>query len=117
MKASARLFAANTARLAIVGDNPMLLSSEDPGKVSRANKANSLAYKPALEKIAGFDINWNIVAFPGSAWAHQVFPHDEPDVAVAKLGDAIFAASRVDTADPIAAWAAHNAALRSRTQC
>ncbi|HEY0145657.1 MAG TPA: aminopeptidase [Methylovirgula sp.] len=111
-----KAFAANTARLAIVGDNPMLLAGEDPAKVSRANKANSIAYKPALEKIAGFDINWNIAAYPGAAWAHQVFPEDEPDVAVAKLSDAIFAASRVDKADPIAAWAAHNAALRSRTQ-
>jgi aminopeptidase len=111
-----KAFAANTARLAVVGDNPMLLAGEDPAKVARANKANSIAYKPALEKIAGFDINWNIVAFPGMAWAHQVFPHDEADVAVAKLSEAIFAASRVDTADPIAAWAAHNAALRSRTQ-
>ncbi len=112
----AQAFAANTARLAIVGDNPMLLSGEDSAKVARANRANSIAYKPALEKIAGFDINWNIIAYPGAAWAHQVFPHDEPDVAAAKLGDAIFAASRVDTADPIAAWTAHNAALRSRTQ-
>ncbi len=111
----AKAFDANTARLAIVGDNPMLLSAEDPAKVSRASKANSIAYQPALEKIAGFDINWNIVAFPGAAWARQVFPKDEEDVAVAKLADAIFAASRVDTADPIAAWATHNAALQART--
>src|SRR5690606_39521031 len=65
----AKAFSQNTARLAIVGDNPMLLSGEDPEKVARANKANSMAYKPALEKIAGFDINWNIVAFPGTSWA------------------------------------------------
>ncbi|OYY82352.1 MAG: aminopeptidase, partial [Rhizobiales bacterium 35-66-30] len=58
----AKAFSANTARLAIVGDNPMLLSGQDPAKVARANKANSLAYQPALEKIAGFDINWNIIA-------------------------------------------------------
>ena len=31
----------NTARLAIVGDNPMLLSGEDASKVARASKANS----------------------------------------------------------------------------
>ena len=48
----AKAFAANTARLAIVGDDPMLLSREDPAKVARANKANSIAYQPALEKIA-----------------------------------------------------------------
>ena len=112
----AKAFSANTARLAIVGDNPMLLSGEDPAKVARANKANSMAYQPALEKIAGFDINWNIIAFPGTSWAKQVFPGEEDNVAVAKLADAIFAASRVDNADPVSAWAAHNAALRTRTE-
>jgi aminopeptidase len=112
----AKAFSANTARLAIVGDNPMLLAGEDPAKVGRASKANSIAYQPALEKIAGFDINWNIISFPGTAWAKLVFPDVEEDVAVAKLADAIFAASRVDVDDPVAAWAQHNATLRSRTE-
>ncbi|HQS08787.1 MAG: aminopeptidase [Rhizobiales bacterium 24-66-13] len=112
----AKAFSANTARLAIVGDNPMLLSGQDPAKVARANKANSLAYQPALEKIAGFDINWNIIAYPTASWAKLVFPGDEEPVAVAKLAQAIFAASRVDGDDPVAAWSAHNAALRTRTE-
>lgn len=46
----AKAFSENTARLAIVGDNPMLLADEDPAKVGRAAKANSLAYQPALER-------------------------------------------------------------------
>ena len=111
----AKAFSEDTARLAIVGDNPMLLSSEDPAKVARANKANSVAYQPALEKIAGFDINWNIVAYPGASWAKEVFPGEEEHVAVGKLAEAIFAASRVDNDDPIAAWTAHNASLATRT--
>jgi aminopeptidase len=111
-----KAFAANTARLAIVGDNPMLLSGEDPVKVARASKANSVAYQPALEKIANFDINWNIIAYPSQSWAKQVFPEDEEHVAVAKLADAIFAASRIDNDDPIAAWKSHNATLRGRTE-
>ncbi|MGA2290518.1 aminopeptidase [Bradyrhizobium sp.] len=112
----AKAFAGNTARLAIVGDNPMLLSGEDPAKVARASKANSIAYRPALEKITGFDVNWNIIAYPSASWAKQVFPGDEEDVAVAKLADAIFKASRVDHADAIAAWGKHNAVLRERTE-
>ncbi|QWG12867.1 aminopeptidase [Bradyrhizobium sediminis] len=111
-----KAFAANTARLAIVADNPMLLANEDPVKVSRASKANSMAYQPALEKIVGFDINWNIIAYPSPAWAKQVFPGDEEDVAVAKLADAIFAASRVDKDGAVAAWQKHNAVLRERTE-
>src|SRR6478752_6807790 len=112
----AKAFSANTARLAIVGDNPMLLSGEDPAKVARASKANSIAYQPALEKIVGFDVNWSIIAYPSASWAKQVFPGDEEDVAVAKLADAIFAASRVDNDDPVSAWKKHNAALRQRTE-
>ena len=111
----AKAFAGNTARLAIVGDNPMLLSGEDPAKVARASKANSIAYKPALESIVNFDINWNIIAYPSAPWAKQVFPDDPEDIAVAKLAEAIFAASRVDNDDPVAAWQKHNAALRIRT--
>jgi aminopeptidase len=111
-----KAFAANTARLAIVGDDPMLLAFQDPAKVARASKANSIAYQPALEKIVNFDVNWNIIAYPSASWAKQVFPGDEEDVAVAKLADAIFAASRVDKDLAVSAWQRHNASLRGRTE-
>src|SRR5258707_10772661 len=111
-----KAFDANTARLAIVGDDPMLLSGEDAAKVARASKANSIAYKPALERIVSFDINWNIIAYPSPAWAKLVFPEDEEDVAVAKLAEAIFSASRGDNDDAGAAWEKHNATLRARTE-
>ncbi|MFK4512323.1 aminopeptidase [Bradyrhizobium daqingense] len=111
----AKAFSDNTARLAIVGDNPMLLSGEDPSKVARASKANSMAYQPALEKIVNFDTNWNIIAYPSPSWAKQVFPNEPEDVAIGKLADAIFAASRVDREDAMANWASHNAVLRERT--
>lgn len=112
----AKAYANGAARLAIAGDNPMLLANEDPAKVARANKANSTAYKPALEKISNFDINWNIISYPNPSWAKQVFPDLPEDEAVRKLADAIFAASRVDLADPVAAWAEHNANLAKRSK-
>jgi len=110
-----KAFDENTARLAIVGDDPMLLADEDPEKVGRANKANSIAYTPARERITGFDINWNIIAWPGTAWAMRVFPDLTPDEAVARLAEAIFAASRVDNDDAVARWEAHNSTLRQRS--
>jgi len=112
----AKAFSNNAARLAVRGDDPSLLSGQDASKVARANKANSMAYQPALEKITGFDINWNIVAYPETAWARQVFPGVSDEVAVGKLADAIFAASRVDGDDPIGAWKLHNAVLKARTE-
>ena len=110
-----KAFSTNTARLAIVGEDPMLLATQDPAKVARANHANSIAYQPALEKIAGFDINWNIVSYPTLSWAKRVFAGDDDEVAVAKLAKAIFSASRVDNEDPVATWAEHNAALARRS--
>ena len=110
----AKAFGDNAARLAIAGDNPLLLSDQDPAKVARASRANSKAYQPALQRIVNFDINWTIVAYPSPSWARVVFPNEPEAVAIAKLADAIFAASRVDRPDPVAAWREHNAALRAR---
>lgn len=110
----AEAYGAGAARLHIAADNPMALSNEDPEKVARAAKANAAAYKPALEKIAGFEINWNIAAYPGRAWAELVYPDLEADAAQAALAEAIFAASRVNEPDPVATWAAHNANLAAR---
>ena len=106
----------NTARLAIAGDDPQLLSDMDADKVSRASKANAIAYKPARERITRFDINWNIVSWPGKAWAKRVFPDIPEDDAVLKLADAIFDASRVSVEDPIQNWKDHNDSLRLRTK-
>ncbi|MCK0208637.1 aminopeptidase [Starkeya koreensis] len=111
----ANAFKSGAARLAISGENPSLLANEDPEKVSRANRARSKAYMPALSLIAGFDINWTIVSYASPAWARAMFPDDPEDIAVAKLWHAIFAASRVDTPDPVAAWNAHNDELHART--
>lgn len=110
----AQAFAKGAARMAIVGDDPMLLSAQNPDHVSRAARANATAYKPALEKISNFDINWSIISWPGVAWAKQVFPGLSAEDAQEKLADAIFAASRVTNNDPVAAWADHNAALARR---
>ena len=105
----------NTARMAIAGDDPMLLSQMDPDKVSRANKAMAKAYKPARERITEFKINWNIVSWPGSAWASRVFPDLPIEEAIVKLADAIFDASRASVEDPIQAWDDHNEQLRIKT--
>ena len=108
----AEAFDNNTARLAIVGEDPLLLSGQDPSKVSRANKATSIAAKPAMERITRFDINWNLISWPGKAWARQMFPELDQENAQRKLADAIFTASRVNSSDPISEWEKHNINLR-----
>jgi aminopeptidase len=84
--------------------------------VARANRARSIAYRPALELITSFAINWNLVPAATPGWAREVFPGLPESEAVARLWDAIFMACRVDQADPVAGWAAHNATLHARTK-
>lgn len=111
----AAAFRSGAARLAVLGEDPSLLSEQDPGKVARANRARSAAYKPALEPIVNFDINWSIVSYATPAWAKAVFPNDPEPVALANLWNAIFAASRVGGTDTVAAWKRHNEQLHART--
>jgi aminopeptidase len=113
-EAMAAAYQGGAARLAIVGDDPALLAGQDTEKVARANRARSVAYRPALELITNSAINWAIVACATPAWAKAVFPDLSTDGAVARLWEAIFAASRVTADDPIEAWRVHNATLMTR---
>ena len=111
----AAAFRGGAARLAIGGGNPSLLAGQDPDRVARANRAQSTAYRPALELITGFSVNWSVACSATPAWARVVFPELPAAEGVARLWDAIFAASRIDADDPVAAWAAHDASLLART--
>ena len=107
-------FSAGAARMGITGDDPMLLAEMDPAKVARAGKATSIAAKPAMNPIVGFEVNWNIVAYPTKGWAAQVFPDMDIEDAQAKLMDAIYSASRISGDDPVASWKEHSAELAKR---
>src|ERR1700732_302167 len=110
----AQAFRKGSARLAITGNDPSLLSQQDPEKVSRMNRATSKAYRPALELIARHEINWTIVACATPAWAAAVFPNLSRDEGLARLWEAIFAASRADQPNPVAVWKEHDAKLHRR---
>lgn len=109
-----KAFTTGTARMAISCENPMLLANADPDKVARANKASSIARKPAMDPIVTMQTNWNIISYPTTAWAELVFPDLQGDAATDALFDAIFKASRVDGDDPVADWKAHSDTLKSK---
>jgi len=107
-------FRNGAARLAIAGANPALLAKQDPAKVARANVAASKAGKPAMELITRHEINWTIVACATPEWAKLVFPDEPEEKAVARLWEAIFAASRINADDPVAEWQQHGDRLKKR---
>jgi len=112
--ALAAAYRSGAARLAITGSNPALLAGQDPAKVARANVATSRAYKPALELITRHEINWTIVSAATPAWAALAFPDAPEQLALGKLWDAIFFASRITSGNPVEAWREHGANLKHR---
>jgi aminopeptidase len=111
----AEAFKGGAARLAITGEDPGLLGGQDPDKVSRANRARSKAYRPALELITSFAVNWCVISCATASWAKSVFPNLPQSEAFDRLWAAIFSCSRADLPDPVQAWVEHSRNLRERT--
>ena len=93
-----------------------------PARIPRRCRAPTrparLAYRPALELITGFAINWCVVACATPAWAKLGVPglteeSRRVDQAVATRSSP---APRADLPDPVAAWEEHNRDLRRRTR-
>lgn len=110
-------FEKGAARLAIYPEiSPGLTKDINPDYTSRAARARAIAYKPALQHITEKRINWTILGYATPGWAKMVFPELGESEAVAKLWEAIFKVSRINQADPIAAWKTHNAQLAERVR-
>ncbi|TSB45135.1 aminopeptidase [Alkalicoccobacillus porphyridii] len=96
-----------SAFLSITGADPDLLKGMDPSRIANANKAAGAALNGFRKYITSDKVAWSIVAVPSVGWAETVFPEEKGEAAVEKLWNAIFAATRIDQADPVAAWKDH----------
>ncbi len=99
------------AYLRVGGEDPDLMSAADPARVARMVRAQRGVMRPVSDLVQRSHMPWTIVDYAVPAWARKMFPDLSEDDAVAKLWDAIFAATRADVEDPIEAWEAHVAVL------
>jgi len=104
------------AVLSVTGADPNMMAGADMGRISRVQKAASMASKGMQGLLSGFVANWAIVPFAHPAWAKAVFPKLQRDEAVAALWDAIFAATRTDGEDAVGNWKAHVGRLHERVE-
>ncbi|MHA6250617.1 aminopeptidase [Oceanobacillus sp. CAU 1775] len=104
------------AVLNIRSTNPDLLKDIDPVRVASANKAAAQATGNFREYTMNDRIPWSIISIPSKDWAQKIFPDKSAEDAVESLWEAILKIVRVDQEDPIAAWDAHNATLRTAHQ-
>lgn len=104
------------ALLSIYANDPDLLGGLDAEFVGGMQKTHLKYFAPVSEKVTRNAINWCVVAASSQSWAKKLFPKLTAEKAEAKLWKEIFAMTRADQPDPIAAWQEHikNLSKRSR---
>jgi len=95
------------ALLGIVGNDPDLLKGQDPELVGMMQQTATGYFQPILSYTSRMAVNWSVAAAAVPSWAAKVFPDLAPEEQMSSLWEAIFAACRVNQADPIAAWQEH----------
>ncbi|MFD0670311.1 aminopeptidase [Cohnella sp. GCM10027633] len=113
-KGREEMAAGGAAFLWVIADDPDLLAGIEPARISTYSKAQSVAMQPFRAYTTTNKVAWSIVAVPSPAWANKVFPDLEPSERESALWDAIFAATRVVSEQPVAEWRAHAEALQAR---
>lgn len=104
------------AIVSIDAADPELLAEADPQRVATSRAATQRAMKPFSRILMADGAPWTIVAVPTPAWAAKVFPDEDAATATDRLWRAIFAATRLDRDDPVAAWREHVATLEARAR-
>lgn len=111
MEATARR---GDALVSISASDPEALAAADPERVATGRAAMQRALAPFTRQVMADRIPWTVLAVPTPAWAQKVFAGESEETAVARLWDAILTATRMDLADPVAAWREHVATLEAR---
>jgi aminopeptidase len=104
----------DTAFLSISASDPELMKDVDPKRMSRANKAGSVALEYYRSRMMSNKNVWCVASIPTLAWAKKVFPDASEEEAIDLLWDAIYKAVRVDQPDPVDAWRQHQNNLNEK---
>ncbi|MDQ7157642.1 aminopeptidase [Staphylococcus warneri] len=95
------------ANLAVLTEDPDLLSGIDASKLKAYQLQYSKAYKGYMEASQKNQFPWVVAAFPSKAWAQRVYPDKSVEDAYTTFVDEVFDIVRVDGNDPIQNWQSH----------
>ena len=102
-------------RITVISADPDNLKGIDADRVAKYNDAFGKAYSKLINAISSNKISWTIIAAASPKWAQKVFPDAKSaDEAVDLLWAEIFKTTRIDQADPAAAWQKHDQTLREK---
>jgi aminopeptidase len=98
------------AMITLAGNpHPTLMDGLDPARMARTAKIELI--QEVMPLISTNKVAWTVVGAPTKGWADSIGVAD-----VASLWDAVATSMRLDQADPVAAWRAHLAKLRTRAE-
>ncbi|MBI3885415.1 MAG: aminopeptidase [Opitutae bacterium] len=109
-----RAIASGTALLFLQSSQPRLMSGLPADRVNRQQRIAWEHFGPVAQQLVQGATNWTVAPAPIPAWAQSAYADLPSEQRLAALWNDVFAALRVDEADPVAAWAAHLAALLAR---
>ena len=105
------------AYLSLAARDPEALRGVDPDRLTRANRAGSLALDTFYRQQMSNGIPWCIASLPIPAWARTVFPGIPEEEAMDKLWDAILETVRVQGDDrAVERWQQHMETIQRRTE-
>jgi aminopeptidase len=102
--------------LYISGDDPDLLSDQNPDDLATVEKTFMKHMKEYYDLLGDNFFNWTIASYPTVGWAKKVFPGIPAPESERRLWEAVFQVCRVNETDPTAAWDAHIANLKARSK-
>jgi aminopeptidase len=79
-------------------DNTRNLSSIDPTRMARAQKANAELMKISMQRTAKKEFRWCLTAYPNNAMAQ------EADMSLADYTDFVYGAGMLNEEDPVTLW-------------
>lgn len=104
------------AVISIYAENPDLFSDVDPLKIKTASVAVQKATEKYHMAMMNNQCRWCVISVPTAGWAKKVFPDDPEEIAVEKLWEAIFKATRADQENPVDAWYRFNKSFEAKTR-
>ncbi|MCH4171756.1 MAG: aminopeptidase [Lactobacillus sp.] len=102
-------------RISVMSSDPNALAGVPHDRVNSYQRTAGQIRQHLREVTQNNDVSWTVVAAASPQWAQLVFPDKTPEAATDALWTQIFKTTRVDQADPVAAWQAHDAKLHEKS--
>lgn len=113
-QAAIELMNKKASRISILSNSPDAFKSVPMKQLQAYKVGKTIIKQPVMKATMNNDISWLVVAAASPEWAQLVYPTEPVETATNHLWQAIFAATRLDTANPKTSWEEHIAFLDNR---